>query len=130
MELQINDVHRKNADKINSLEPRVKDRYRELVAENESFTKELGEAMLELDKINEKIGGLEQDLARDRVRNEYSALEKQMLRLRQENQKLEEEFRSTQLDPTAAREQLLNKVKSDNARITEIETKVFFYYVR
>ena len=69
---------RGNENRINTLEPGVKDHYHKLMEENTFFRKEFDQLMGQLDNINEKIHGYEDELARDKIRDEYSAMEKQV----------------------------------------------------
>jgi intraflagellar transport protein 74 len=63
-------------------------------------------------------------LRRDRVRDEYSSLEKRVAHLLKEHAALQEELSLSKLDPAAAREKLLAKVKTDNARMQMLDREI------
>ena len=58
---------------------------------------------------------------RDQLRDEYHRLVNQVDRLERERSTLEEEMRTTNMDPEQVRQLLLSKVKEDNAKIALLE---------
>ena len=61
------------------------------------------------------------ELNRDQLRDEYHRLVNQVDRLERERSTLEEEMRTTNMDPEQVRQLLLSKVKEDNAKIALLE---------
>lgn len=110
--------------RINALPPPQVAEYRALMDENKSLSQEIQKYQSDLEATNQQIDSLENELRRDRVRDEYAILEKRLVHLRREQAALEEDLALTRLDPSQARDRLLAKVKDDNARNQGLEREL------
>ncbi len=71
-----------------------------------------------------QVEAAEEFLRRDRVRDEFTSFEKRVATLSKEHAALQEELASSKLDPAAAREKLLARVKTDNARMQSLDREI------
>jgi len=63
-------------------------------------------------------------LQEDRYRERYSSLQKLNAKLKKEKAALEDDMRTSRMDPKQAREMMLEKVKADKSRLTQMETRL------
>ena len=107
--------------RIASLPPAAAAEYKRLQAESATLGREVEKKQGELEAVNAQVAAAEEALRRDRVRDEYAVAEKRLAALTAEVASLTEELSTSQLDPAAAREKLLARVKTDNARMQAVE---------
>jgi intraflagellar transport protein 74 len=124
LEEQIIELQRAAEARLNSLQPQQVLEYRQLVAETRAMSQEAASLQAELEQVNTQVEDAEAELKRDKVRDEYALLEKRSAHSLKERAALEEELSSTRLDPGAARDKLMTKVKEETARIQAIEKQI------
>jgi len=120
-ESEIISLQQQAEEKINQLAPNKVQEYRQLVQQNQMGQQNAARLRGELDGINQKVRAAEHELNRDQLRDEYHRLVNQVDRLERERSTLEEEMRTTNMDPEQVRQLLLSKVKEDNAKIALLE---------
>ena len=120
-ESEIISLQQQAEEKINQLAPNKVQEYRQLVQQNQMGQQNAARLRGELDGINQKVRAAENELNRDQLRDEYHRLVNQVDRLERERSTLEEEMRTTNMDPEQVRQLLLSKVKEDNAKIALLE---------
>jgi hypothetical protein len=124
LEEAIASLQRAAEERIASLPPAEAQEYRKLQVESTSLSREVEKKQAELETVNSAVEAAEEALAREHVRDEYAAGEKRLALLGAELASLQEELAISRLDPTAAREKLLAKVKGENARMQAIDKQV------
>ena len=117
-------LQRAAEERIASLPPAEAAEYRKLQAESVALGQEVERRQGELEAVNASVEAAEEALRRERVRDEYAAGEKRAALLTTELASLQDELATSRLDPTAAREKLLAKVKAENARMQAIDRQV------
>jgi intraflagellar transport protein 74 len=120
-ESEIISLQQQAEEKISQLAPNKVQEYRQLVQQNQMGQQNAARLRGELDGINQKVRAAENELNRDQLRDEYHRLVNQVDRLERERSTLEEEMRTTNMDPEQVRQLLLSKVKEDNAKIALLE---------
>ena len=123
-ESEIISLQQQAEEKINQLAPDKVQEYRQLVQQNQMGQQNAARLRAELDGINQKVRAAEHELNRDQLRDEYHRLVNQVDRLERERGTLEEEMRTTNMDPEQVRQLLLSKVKEDNAKIATLESSL------
>jgi intraflagellar transport protein 74 len=124
LEEQIIELQRAAEARLNSLQPQQVLEYRQMIAETRALSQEANGLQAELEQVNTQVEEAEAELKRDKVRDEYSLLEKRSAHFWKERSALEEELAATRLDPGAARDKLMSKVKEETARIQAIEKQI------
>lgn len=110
--------------RIAALPPGSAAEYKRLQGESGALGREVERKQAELEAVNAQVSAAEEMLKRDRVRDEYAVTEKRLASLGAELAALQEELSVSQLDPAAAREKLLVRVKTDNARMQAVEKQL------
>jgi intraflagellar transport protein 74 len=121
MESEMNEIHMKHQDKINTLAPQKLQRYKEMLEEHHQSEVEIEARSQELEMLMHAIHQKEAELSSDRYREEYDLLEKQARKLQKEREAAQEEARTAMMDPNEARAVLLAKVKEDKAKMETLE---------
>eukprot|EP00947_MAST-08B_sp_MAST-8B-sp1_P001371 g1371.t1 len=121
---QIQQMHAAAEEKVNALAPEKLQKYRELLVASKQMGQEVAQQQGEIEAMDHRIRTHEAALKDDRYRDEYHLLQKQLRRLQAERETLEVEASASQLDPAAAREKLLAKVKEDNAKIGDLDRRI------
>ena len=111
-------------ERIASLPPAEAAEYRKLQVEGAALAREVERRQGELEQVNGAVEAAEEALRRERTRDEYAAGEKRLALLDSELASLQDELATSRLDPRAAREKLLEKVKGENARMQTIDRQV------
>jgi intraflagellar transport protein 74 len=111
-------------ERIASLPPAEAAEYRKLQVESGALQREVERRQGELEQVSAAVEAAEEALRRERTRDEYAAGEKRLALLGSELASLQDELATSRLDPTAAREKLLAKVKGENARMQAIDRQV------
>jgi len=109
--------------KVGRLGEQDQKQYYQLAKENQQLNRALGGRVNELDNIRRRVKQGEAALGNDRYREEYVSLAKKLEKYIKEKEHLELELEESNLDPKEARERLLNKVKTDNQKIQELQTR-------
>lgn len=115
LEEQINELQRAAEARINSLPPAQVAEYRQLVAENRALGQDAGAMQSALEQLNAEVDAAENDLRRDRIRDEYALAEKRLLLMRRERQSLEDEMAATRW--VAPRRVASDGMSDGNARL-------------
>jgi intraflagellar transport protein 74 len=123
-ESEIISLQQQAEQKINSLAPEKVQEYRQLVQQNQMGQQNAAQLRSELEGINQRVRAAEHELNRDQLRDEYHRLVNQVDRLERERSTLEEEVRTSNMDPEQVRQMLLTKVKEDNATIAQLESSL------
>ncbi|GMH77967.1 hypothetical protein TL16_g10678 [Triparma laevis f. inornata] len=123
LEMQIGQVHQQAEAKIKQLEPAKLREYEELIQRSQGLHQEGQMREQELDKMRHKIHELEAIVRGSGMREEYNAEERKVQRLRKDVAVLEEDMGIAQMDPKDAHARLLDKVKEDNRKTTELESR-------
>jgi intraflagellar transport protein 74 len=123
-ESEIISLQQQAEEKINQLAPDKVQEYRQLVQQNQMGQQNAAQLRSELERINQKVRAAEHELNRDQLRDEYHRLVNQVDRLDRERSTLEEEMRTSNMDPEQVRQLLLSKVKEDNAKISQLESSL------
>lgn len=124
IEEQMRVIQSRAAAKLDSLPEAARDEYRRLLEENERFSGEITQMQAQLESYNLRISHAEEELGRDRWREEGQRLEKQIGRLRAQLSELQEEARDAEMDPAEMRERLFSKVKSDNEKLATLARRL------
>ena len=123
LEHQIGEVHRQAEAKIKKLEPAKLREYEELIQRSQKLHHEGQAREQELDQMRHKIHELEAIVRGSGMRDEYNGEERRAIRLRKDITMLEEDMGIAQMDPKEAHARLLEKVKEDNRKTTELESR-------
>ena len=124
LEEQISELLAAAEARIASLPPGAAAEYKRLQGESGALGREVERKQAELEAVNAQVSAAEEALRRDRVRDDYGVAEKRLASLAGELAALQEELSTSQLDPAAAREKLLARVKADNARMQAVEKQL------
>ncbi len=121
---QLSELEARNEARLDGLRPEAKTEYRRILERNLEHSGKVATLQAELEAVSQRIHEAEDELARDKFRDEYVKLERRMEALQREAQQLEEEKGETRLDPGEARARLLMKVKNNSAAIQELRTAI------
>ena len=124
LEEAIASLQRAAEERIASLPPSEAAEYRRLQAESGALSREVERRQGELEAVSAAVEEAEAALRREKGRDEHAAGEKRLALLSAELASLQDELATSKLDPTAAREKLLAKVKGENARMQAIDRQV------
>jgi len=124
LEEQIASLQRAAEERLSSLPPAELAEYKRLLLEKEAVSRDAEVRQGELEQVNSLVAESEEALKRDRVRDEYASGEKRLSLLQAELTGLQDELATSRLDPSAAREKLLLKVKGENARMQAIDREM------
>ena len=124
LEEQITSLQRAAEERIFSLPPAEAAEYKRLQVEKETLSREAEVKQSELERVNAQVSEAEEALRRDKVRDEYASGEKRLTLLQAELSGLQDELATSKLDPSAAREKLLLKVKGENSRMQCIDREM------
>ncbi|XP_067677226.1 intraflagellar transport protein 74 homolog [Haliotis asinina] len=115
------DQEKRMADSlVNDMEPEMRQRYFRMKDMNEHLLKQLENGQQELDQLNSKIEGLQDELSMSQVKQEAVRLYEQLHELEARRDQLVEEAKSRGT-PAEEREKLLKQVKEDNQEIASME---------
>jgi len=121
-ESQLMRLHSELAEKLEAVDPKMKEHYLKLSAKHQALsTQELPKRQSEVAFLDERTREMEAALARDPYRAKAFRLREDFMRLERLQHSLSEELDGPQLSESEQREQLLQRVKSDNAAIAEME---------
>mmetsp|Transcript_9149 Transcript_9149/g.18313 ORF Transcript_9149/g.18313 Transcript_9149/m.18313 type:complete len:581 (+) Transcript_9149:55-1797(+) len=123
LEHQIGEVHRQAEARIKKLEPAKLREYEELIGRSQKLHHEGQAREQELDQMRHKIHELEAIVRGSGMREEFNGEERRAIRLRKDITMLEEDMDIAQMDPKDAHARLLEKVKEDNRKTTELESR-------
>jgi len=123
-ESEIISLQQQAEEKISQLAPEKVQEYRQLVQQTQMGQQNAARLRSELDAVNQQVRSAEHELNRDQLRDEYHRLVNQVDRLERERSTLEEEMRTSNMDPEQVRQLLLTKVKEDNAKIAQLESSL------
>jgi intraflagellar transport protein 74 len=123
-ESEIISLQQQAEEKISQLAPEKVQEYRQLVQQTQMGQQNAARLRSELDAVNQQVRSAEHELNRDQLRDEYHRLVNQVDRLERERSTLEEEMRTSNMDPEQVRQLLLTKVKEDNAKIAQLESSI------
>ncbi|GMH77026.1 hypothetical protein TrRE_jg11742 [Triparma retinervis] len=123
LEHQINQVHMAAEAKIKQLEPSKLEAYEGLIQESQQLQQEGLQREQELEQMRHKIHELESAVRGSGMREEYNKEERRAQRIRKDLMHLEEDMEIAQMDPKDAHARLLDKVKEDNRKTTELENR-------
>ena len=118
---QIRELHQASEDKILSLPRQLQEEYTMLTNQNQAKQQEINVKRDELDQLDSQIAGMEGALRKDRTRDEYARLMKELQKLRKEKAHVEVEAKAATMDPAEARAAMLAKVKEDTAKMNELK---------
>jgi len=117
--------HQDLAEQLEATDPKMKETYLKLSSKQQSLaTQELPKRQAELAFCEERTREMEAALARDPYRAKAFRLREDAMRLERLQQTLSEELDGPKLSEGEQREQLLMRVKSDNAAIAEMEKQL------
>lgn len=105
---------------VNDMNPEMRQKYMRLKDMNEHMLRQLESGQQELDVLNSKIDGLQEELSMSQVKQEAVRLYEQLNELEMKRDSLIEEAKST-TSPAEEREKLLKQVKEDNQEIAIME---------
>lgn len=120
---QIRELHQASEDKILSLPRQLQEEYTALTNQNQAKQQEINVKRDELDQMDSQIAGMEGALRKDRTRDEYSRLMKDLRKLTKEKSHVEVEAKAATMDPAEARKAMLAKVKEDTAKMNALKEK-------
>jgi len=123
LEQQITQVHMAAEAKIKQLEPAKLQAYERLIQESQHLQQEGMQREQELEQMRHKIHELESVVRGSGMREEYNNEERRSQRLRKDLAQLDEDMEIAQMDPKDAHARLLEKVKEDNRKTTELENR-------
>eukprot|EP00520_Triparma_pacifica_P000984 CAMPEP_0118662112 /NCGR_PEP_ID=MMETSP0785-20121206/16645_1 /TAXON_ID=91992 /ORGANISM="Bolidomonas pacifica, Strain CCMP 1866" /LENGTH=557 /DNA_ID=CAMNT_0006555609 /DNA_START=46 /DNA_END=1716 /DNA_ORIENTATION=+ len=123
LEHQISQVHMAAEAKIKQLEPAKLQAYERLIQESQKLQQEGMQREQELEQMRHKIHELESAVRGTGMREEYNSEERRANRIRKDLAQLEEDMEIAQMDPKDAHARLLDKVKEDNRKTTELENR-------
>ncbi|CAM9789148.1 unnamed protein product [Pylaiella littoralis] len=126
LEVEMEAVHGRMEEKINTLEPEKLHEYRVLLQRNNDLQSEVAARQANADRLSSQIGHLEARSAGDggaALRGEYHVLEKSVGRLRRERENLQQDLEISNMNPKQARERLLSKVKADQERLKQLDAR-------
>ncbi|XP_052778155.1 intraflagellar transport protein 74 homolog [Mya arenaria] len=115
------DQEKRMADNlVNDMDTEMRQKYFRLKDMNEHMLKQLESGQQELDVLNSKTEGLNEELSMSQVKQEAVRLYEQLNELEMKRDSLVEEAKSTS-SPAEEREKLLKQVKEDNQEIASME---------
>ena len=123
LEGQIGEVHQAAEAKIKQLEPAKLQAYENLIRESQNLQHEGQMKEQELEQMRHKIHELETIVRGSGMREEYNSEERRANRLRKDLAQIEEDMEIAQMDPKDAHAKLLDKVREDNRKTTELENR-------
>ncbi|CAM9412678.1 unnamed protein product, partial [Sphacelaria rigidula] len=126
LEGEMEAVHRRMEDKINTLEPEKLHEYRVLLQRNHDLQSRVAQKQAEADHLAAQIGEHEarsQGQGSAALRAEYAQLDKSVGSLRRERENLQQDLEISTMSPKEARERLLSKVKADQERLKQLDVR-------
>jgi len=120
MHEEIEAERRRSEQKINELAPDKARRYRELMEENKEVLGHLQHKYTEHNEVSQQLAVAEGQLGADSLRETHARLTNSVSRLRKEKAALQEEARTTTMDPEEARTIMLQKVKDDKLKLDSL----------
>ncbi|CAM9844234.1 unnamed protein product, partial [Ectocarpus sp. 12 AP-2014] len=126
LEAEMEAVHGRMEEKINTLEPEKLHEYRVLLQRNNHLQAEVAAKQEEADRLSAMIGQHEsrsQGTGGAALRGEYQVLEKSVGALRRERENLSQDLEISNMNPKDARDRLLSKVKADQERLKQLDAR-------
>ncbi|CAM9166746.1 unnamed protein product [Hapterophycus canaliculatus] len=137
IEAEMEAVHGRMEEKINTLEPEKLHEYRVLLERNhhlQALQSEVAARQQEADRLSSQVSHHEARVAAQgggaggsggaaALRAEYHQLEKLVGGLRRERENLQQDLEISNMNPKEARERLLRKVKADQERLKQLEQR-------
>ncbi|XP_060563519.1 intraflagellar transport protein 74 homolog [Ruditapes philippinarum] len=115
------DQEKRMADNlVNDMDPDMRQKYYRIKDMNEHMLKQLEDGQQQLDVLNSRMEGLQEELSMSQVKQEAVRLYEQLNELEMKRDSLIEEAKST-TSPAEEREKLLKQVKEDNVEIASME---------
>jgi len=124
LEEAIAELGRAAEARIGALPPAAAAEYRSAVEAARAAGGAVARLQADLAAVNAAIESAEEALRRDRSRDEHAALGRRVAALARERASLAGELEATRLDPAAAREALLGRVREDNARLAALDRQL------
>eukprot|EP00903_Cladosiphon_okamuranus_P005511 g5491.t1 len=128
LEAEMEAVHGRMEEKINTLEPEKLNEYRILLQRNHNLQSEVAVKQAETDRLSAQIGQHESRAqgaggGGAAIRGEYQVLEKSVGSLRREKENLRQDLEISNMNPKEACERLLSKVKADQERLKQLDAR-------
>lgn len=120
LDQELDQEKRMSDNLVNDMNPEMRQKYMRLKDMNEHMLRQLESGQQELDVLNSKIDGLQEELSMSQVKQEAVRLYEQLNELEMKRDSLIEEAKST-TSPAEEREKLLKQVKEDNQEIASME---------
>ena len=124
IERQIEEVQRNAEKKIKQLEPEKLKAYEDLVHQSQSLQTEGQTRSVELENLRQKVIDLENVIRGSGMREEYNASERRVQQLQKSVNGFQEDLEIAMMDPKEAHARLLAKVKEDNRKTSELESRL------
>lgn len=117
-------VHREMESKINAMDPQKLEEYRNLLQRSQQLDQEVNARLGEIDNMAARIREYQMALGSSTYRAEYKELDKKIVKLRRERESLQQDVDISGMDPKAARERLMTKVKLDQDRSKDLDRRM------
>ncbi|GMI56604.1 hypothetical protein ScalyP_jg11976 [Parmales sp. scaly parma] len=124
LEAQISDVHRKAEEKIKRLDSAKLKNYEDLIRSSQNLQNEGSQKEQEMEQLRHKTHELEAIVRGSGMRDEYNREERTVIRLSKQFKQLEDDMEIANMDPKEAHAKLLAKVKEDQRKTTELDSRV------
>jgi len=123
-EEQIEQMYRKNQEKINAMEPAQAEQYRALVQESQVLQDQCAQHQSQIDQVADQVAMLTAQRDGNTLNKEFRQLESQQMKLSRQMQSLEEEAEVAKLDPKEMQAKMLAKVKADTDRSKQMDMQI------
>ncbi|KAK7027296.1 Intraflagellar transport protein 74 [Halocaridina rubra] len=123
LEVEIDEERHMGESLVEAMKPELRNRYLELRNVNSNLMQHLDQLQLELDALENRKAGLEDELSMSKVKQEAVGLYEKLQDLEEKRNEIvtENQKRGT---PKEERERLLLQVKEDNAEIATMERQI------
>ncbi|KAG5180491.1 intraflagellar transport protein 74 [Tribonema minus] len=125
VEQAIAQVHREMEGRVNAMDPQKLEEYRGLVQRSQQLEAEVASVQAETDAMTARIKEHEARMGPKggSYRQEYKDVEREVGRLRRQRDALAADIELASMEPKAAREKLLAKVKADQDRSKDLDRR-------
>lgn len=124
IEAKIAEIRKSVDRRIEMLAPEKLQKYKQFAEEDFVLSRNIDKMSQHIDSMKSNLTKLENRVRHDTWRGEFSNLERRLEDRKEELEMLEQEFEAMSLDPQAAREYLLKRVRYFSESIKETEKKI------
>lgn len=118
-------AHQKGMEeKLNELAPDKRQQYHDLQVENKGLMDEVSNMEQQYEQLCRAVNSAEDELSSNNIKQRALSLNEQIRGLHEKKMELEAEENKLQLSPEELREQMKQKIKSDNDEIAQAEQQI------